>query len=148
MLPWYFLSPYLAAPVIDGAGALMQFGFHWVEGVQREGTVGTLLTTLDVIVPQGQRLAVGQLTPEADYRTFGYGLVLLWALLLGSRPKRLPARLLIGSMALFPLQAISLCFEWLKDSVIAGGPQVLAQTGLPHGSLEVIATGTSSDSSC
>ena len=61
MLPWYHLSPYLAAPVIDGAGALMQFGFHWVEGVQREGTVGTLLTTLNVMVPQGQRFTVGQL---------------------------------------------------------------------------------------
>lgn len=141
MLPWYHLSPYLAAPVIEGAGALMRFGFHWVEGVQREGTVGTLLTTLHVIVSQGHRSTVGELTPEANYRTFGYGVVLLWALLLGSRPQGLPVRLLIGSLALLPLQAISLCFQWLKDSVIAGGPQVLAQTGLPHWTLEVIAYG-------
>ena len=141
MWPWCLVSPYLAAPVIDGAGALMQFAFHWVEGVQRDGTVGTLLTSLDVAVPQGSRMTVGQLTPEANYRTFGYGLVLLWALLLGSRPKGLPVRLLIGTLTLLPLQAISLCFQWLKDSVIAGGPHVLVQTGLPHASLEVIAYG-------
>jgi hypothetical protein len=103
--------------------------------------VGILLTQLNVLVPQGGRLAVAQLAPEVNYRTFGYGVVLLWALLLASRPRRWPVKLLLGTVVLMPLQSISLCFQWLKDALLTSGPQVLVQTGLPRWSLEVVAYG-------
>lgn len=141
MWPWYQLSPHLSAPVIALAGEAMRALFGWVAGVERQGTVGILLTQLNVLVPQGGRLAVAQLAPEVNYRTFGYGVVLLWALLLASRPRRWPVKLLLGTVALMPLQSISLCFQWLKDALLTSGPQVLVQTGLPRWSLEVVAYG-------
>lgn len=103
MWPWYQLSPHLSAPVIALAGEAMRAMFGWVAGVERQGTVGILLTQLNVLVPQGGRLAVAQLAPEVNYRTFGYGVVLLWALLLASRPRRWPVKLLLGTVVLMPL---------------------------------------------
>lgn len=141
MWPWYQLSPYLSAPVIALAGEAMRGLFGWVVGVERQGTVGVLLTQLNILVPQGGRLVVAQLAPEVNYRTFGYGVVLLWALLLASRPRRWPFKLLLGSVVLMPLQSVGLCFQWLKDALLSSGPQVLVQTGLPRWSLEVVAYG-------
>ena len=145
IVPWYFLSPYLSAPVIAAAGELMQWLFRWVEGVERHGTVGTLLTTLNVLVPQGGiaggRLVVAQLSPEVDYRTFGYGLALFYALMLASWPQRIGLKLLLGTCLLVPSQVVSMCFRWLRDALLVSGPDVLVQTGLPRWSLEVIAYG-------
>jgi hypothetical protein len=139
VLPWYHLSPGLAAPVVALAGETMGLVFPWALRAEAHGVVGTLLTQLDVLVPQGGQLMAAQLTPEVNYRTFGYGAVLLWSLLLASRPPRLPRQLLLGTAALWPLQSLSLCFQWLRDVAITGGPEVLAQTGLPGWSLELIA---------
>ncbi len=139
MLPWHQLSPWLAAPVVALAGEAMGLLFPWALRAEAHGVFGVLLTLLDVLVPQGGRMMAAQLTPEVNYRTFGYGAVLLWALLLASRPPRLPLKLLGGSLALWPLQSLSLCFQWLRDVAISSGPDVLAQTGLPGWSLELIA---------
>lgn len=141
IVPWYFASPYLAAPVIAAAGELMQWLFHWVVGVEREATVGTLLTTLNVLVPQGGRLVVAQLSPEVNYRSFGYGLALFYALMLASWPQRLVFKLLLGTCLLVPSQVVSMCFRWLRDALLVSGPEVLAQTGLPRWTLELIAYG-------
>ena len=141
IVPWYHLSPYLATPVIAAAGELMQWLFRWVAGVEQHGTVGTLLTTLNVLVPQGGRLVVAQLSPEVDYRTFGYGLALFHALMLASRPRRMALKMVLGTCLLLPSQVISMCFRWLRDALLISGPEVLAQTGLPRWTLEVIAYG-------
>lgn len=141
MGPWYYLSTYLAAPVISLASELLQLLFPWVERVEIHGAIGTLITKLRVTVLQGNKLAIAQMTPEANYRTFGYGTVLLWTLLITSRPKHFLAKLALGTLALVPLQAISMCFQWLKDTVISGGTDILAQTGMSQWSLEAIAYG-------
>lgn len=141
IVPWYYLSPYLSAPVIAAAGELMQWLFRWVEGVERHGTVGTLLTSLNVMVPQGGRLMVAQLSPEVNYRSFGYGLALFYALMVASWPQRMWLKLLLGTCLLVPSQVISMCFRWLRDALLISGPEVLEQTGLPRWSLEVIAYG-------
>ena len=141
IVPWYFLAPYLATPVIAAAGELMQWLFRWVAGVEQHATVGTLLTSLNVLVPQGGRLVVAQLSPEVDYRTFGYGLALFYALMLASWPQGLARKLLLGTCLLVPSQVVSMCFRWLRDALLVSGPEVLAQTGLPRWALEVIAYG-------
>jgi len=141
IVPWYYLSPYLAAPVIAAAGELMQWLFYWVTGVERHGTVGTLLTSLNVLVPQGGRLVVAQLSPEVNYRSFGYGLALFYALMLASWPTRLWLKLALGTCLLVPSQVVSMCFRWLRDALLISGPEVLEQTGLPRWALEVIAYG-------
>lgn len=141
IVPWYHLSPHLAKPVIAAAGELMQWLFRWVGGVEQHGTVGTLLTTLNVLVPQGGRLVVAQLSPEVDYRSFGYGLALFYALMVASRPQRMALKMALGTCLLLPSQVISMCFRWLRDALLISGPEVLAQTGLPGWTLEVIAYG-------
>jgi hypothetical protein len=141
IVPWYYLSPYLATPVIAAAGELMLWLFRWVEGVEQHGTVGTLLTSLNVLVPQGGRLVVAQLSPEVNYRSFGYGLALFYALMLASWPTRLWLKLALGTCLLVPSQVVSMCFRWLRDALLVSGPEVLEQTGLPRWALEVIAYG-------
>lgn len=141
VLPWYLASPWLAMPVVKLAGATMDTLFAWALGAEVHGTVGTLLTHLNVLVPHDGRMLPAQLTPEANYRTFGYGTVLLWALLLASRPPRLAWKLLLGTAALGPLQSLCLCLQWMRDVAIVSGPGVLAQTRLPAWSLEPIAYG-------
>lgn len=141
ILPWYYLSPYLAAPVIGAAGEVMRLTFDWVHGVERHGTVGTLLTSLHVLVPQNGRFLSGELAPEVNYRTYGYGLALLWALLLASRPPNWWWKLVLGTAVLVPSQVVSMCFRWLREALLSSDPGVWQQTGLPHWFMEVIAYG-------
>lgn len=141
IVPWYYLSPYLAAPVITAAGELMQLTFGWVQGHERQGTVGTLTTTLHVFVPYNGRLVLADMAPQVDYRTYGYGLALLWALLLASRPQGLLKKMALGTVILVPSQAISMCFRWLREALLTSGPEVWQQTGLPRWVAEVIAYG-------
>ena len=139
IIPWYFLSPYLAAPVISVAGQLMDSTFLWVDGYERQETVGTLLTTLNVAVTQNGRLVVGQLSPEVNYRTFGYGLVLFWALLIASRPKGMWLKMALGTLILVPSQVFSMCFRWLREALLINGAEVVRQAGVHRWVLEIIA---------
>jgi hypothetical protein len=139
IIPWYFLSPYLAAPVISVAGQLMDSTFLWVDGFERQETVGTLLTTLNVAVNQNGRLVVGQLSPEVNYRTFGYGLVLFWALLIASRPKGMWLKMALGTLILVPSQVFSMCFRWLREALLINGAEVVRQAGVHRWMLEIIA---------
>lgn len=141
IVPWYYLAPYLAAPVIAVAGELVQHTFVWVRGVEREGSVGTLITSLQVYLPQNGRLHVADLAPEVNYRTYGYGLALFWALLLASRPKHIVLKLALGTLVLIPSQAVGMCFRWLREALLITGPEVWSQTGLPRWVAEVIAYG-------
>jgi len=141
IVPWYFLSAYLAAPVISAAGELMRLTFDWVQGHERHGTVGTLITTLHVFVPHNGRLVLADMAPQVDYRTYGYGLALFWALMLASRPQRLVAKLALGAVVLVPSQVVSMCFRWLREALLTNGLNVWQQTGLPRWVAEVIAYG-------
>lgn len=139
IIPWYFISPYLAAPVVYVAGHLMDALFGWVHGIEVHGTVGTLLTSIKVLVNQNGRMVVAELTPEVNYRTFGYGLVLFWALLIASRPLGMWKKMALGTLILVPSQVFSMCFRWLREALLTGGPDVVIQAGVPRWMLEVIA---------
>jgi hypothetical protein len=84
---------------------------------------------------------LADMAPQVNYRTYGYGLALLWALLLASRPQRLWAKLALGTVILVPSQVVGMCFRWLKEALLSSGPEVWQQTGLPHWVAEVIAYG-------
>lgn len=139
IIPWYYLSPWLAVPVISVAGQLMDALFWWVEGFERHDTVGTLLTSLKMAINQNGRMVIGQLTPEVNYRTFGYGLVLFWALLIASRPKGMFTKMAIGTLILVPSQVFSMCFRWLREALLSSNMDVISQAGVARWMLEVIA---------
>jgi hypothetical protein len=139
--PWYYLAPWLAKPVLVLAAQAMQWVFVWANGLEQNGPVGVLLTTVQVMVPQAGRLVPAHLAPEVDYRTFGYGVVLLWSLLLASRPQHWGYKLLVGAVAIVPAQAVGVCFHWLRDIAIQGGPLAMRHLGWDQWQLELVAYG-------
>jgi hypothetical protein len=139
MVPWYYMANGLAAPAIELAGGLMHFFFPWAEGVQRTGTVGVLLTRVGVYIPQQGQMLLADMTPEVNFLKYGYGVVLLWAMLLASRPPKWLLKIAIGTLVLVPVQALSLCFHWLRDIVFQGGPKAQMTTHIVGWQLEAIA---------
>lgn len=140
MVPWYFVAEWLAAPALELAGWLMHLSFPtWAEGVQRSGTVGALITRVGVYIPQQGQLLLADMTPEVNFLKYGYGVVLLWTLLLASRPPRWLLKIAIGTVTLVPLQAASLCFHWLRDIAFQGGAKAQMTTYITGWQLEAIA---------
>lgn len=142
LLPlWYWAAAWFAKPPIWLAGTVMKALFPWVDGFEQDGVMARLLTRVQVLVPRPGGQALGELTPEVSYPTYGYGVVLLWAMLLASRPRRWWLKGLLGSVLLVPAQAWGICFQWLRDVALTGGPQAMAYLNLPRWSLEAIAYG-------
>jgi hypothetical protein len=111
----------------------------WAEGVQRTGTVGVLLTRVGVYIPQQGQMLLADMTPEVNFLKYGYGVVLLWAMLLASRPHKWLLKIAIGTVVLIPVQAMSLCFHWLRDIAFQGGPKAQMTTHIVGWQLEAIA---------
>ncbi|MDO5625063.1 MAG: exosortase H-associated membrane protein [Pseudomonadota bacterium] len=122
LLPaWYWAAKWFAAPPIWLAGTLMQGLFSWVDGFEQEGVNAVLHTLVQVRVPGPRGDVLGELAPEVSYPTYGYGLVLLWAMLLAARTPRWWLKGLAGSVLLLPVQAWGICFQWLRDVVLLSG---------------------------
>lgn len=142
LLPlWYWAAHWLAVPPIWLAGTVMQGLFPWVDGFEQEGVNAILHTLVQVRVPGPTGYGLGELMPEVSYPIYGYGLVLLWAMLLAARSERWWLKGLVGSVILIPVQAWGICFQWLRDVAINAGPTGLAYLGYPQWSLEAIAYG-------
>lgn len=142
LLPlWYWAARWLATPPIWLAGTVMKGLFRWVEGFEQQGVTAVLYTFVQVRMPGQSGDVLGELTPEVTYPIYGYGMVLLWAMLLAARSERWWLKGLVGSVILIPAQAWGICFQWLRDVAITAGPTGLAYLGYPQWALEVIAYG-------
>ena len=123
LLPlWYVLARWFAAPAVWLAGTVMKASFAWVDGWHQEGVKAVLHTLVQVRMKGPQGDVLGELAPEASYPTYGYGLVLLWAMLLASRTERWWLKGLLGTLILIPVQAWGISFQWLRDVVLLSGP--------------------------
>ncbi len=142
LLPlWYWAAPWLAIPPTWLAGMVMKALFSWVDGFSQEGVKAVLHTLVQVRMKGPNGDVFGELTPEVNYPVYGYGLVLLWAMLLASHPKRWWLKGLIGSVLLIPAQAWGICFQWLRDVVVTSGPLGSAYLKYPQWAMEAIAYG-------
>lgn len=124
LLPaWYWAARWLATPPIWLAGTVMKALFSWADGFHQDGVTAVLHTLVQVRMkgPQGADV-LGELAPEVNYPTYGYGLVLLWAMLLAARTERWWLKGLLGSLLLVPAQAWGICFQWLRDVALLSGP--------------------------
>ncbi len=122
LLPlWYWAARWLAVPPIWLAGTVMKSTFPWVESFDQVGVKAVLQTLVQVRMQGPRGDVLGELAPEVSYPTYGYGLVLLWAMLLASRTERWWLKGLIGSVLLIPAQAWGICFQWLRDVVLLSG---------------------------
>lgn len=135
---WYYLASWLSTPVIYLAGEVCSTLFHWVVRYEHIGASGMLVTDLRVIAGQGLAQP-GWLAPVADFRLHGYGMVMLWSMLLASRPTRLWGKLALGTGVMWILQAVGVCIQWLNDVLNQSGPGVLAQVSPPAWAAEVVA---------
>jgi hypothetical protein len=136
---WYYLSPQFAKPVFFMAGEVMSSVFRWALSYTRQETTGVLKTTLKVVSAYNGQFRIGQLAPAVDYRLLGYGLVILWALVLASFPRGWGRKLLIGSLAMLPIQALNVIIQWCNDAFNRAGAEVFAQTGLPAWVADLVA---------
>ena len=136
---WYYLAPQFAAPVFFMAGELMSSVCQWALSYSRQEATGVLKTTLKVVSTHNGQFRTGQLAPAVDYRLLGYGIVILWALLLASFPRGWGRKLLLGSLAMLPIQAINVIVQWCNDALNRAGAEVFAQTGLPGWVADVVA---------
>ena len=122
LLPlWYWASPWLSTAPIWLAGKVMKLCFSWVDGFEQHGVIATLVTRVQVRMEHNGAQVLGELAPEVSYPTYGYGLVLLWAMLIASRPRRWWLKGLLGSVILIPVQSWGICFQWLRDVVLLSG---------------------------
>lgn len=130
---WYFSTAPVADVVMRMAGAVMDALFGWAKGVTVEGTFGVLRTNLSVLTPLADgRTTLGELAPKVDYRFYGYGLVLLWALFIGSWPSRLWLKLPLATLLILLTQVFSICIHWLQVVLNQAGPDVFRQAGEPR----------------
>ncbi len=142
LLPlWYWAARWLATPPIWLAGSVMKSLFRWVDGFEQQGVTAVLHTLVQVRVTGPSGDVLGELAPEVSYPVYGYGMVLLWAMLLAARTERWWLKGLVGSLILIPVQAWGICFQWLRDVAIGAGPTGLAYLGYRQWALEVIAYG-------
>ena len=118
---WYYLASWLSTPVIYLAGEVCSTLFHWVVRYEHIGASGMLVTDLRVIAGHGLAQP-GWLAPVADFRLHGYGMVMLWSMLLASRPARLWGKLALGTGVMWILQAVGVCIQWLNDVLNQSGP--------------------------
>ena len=142
LLPlWYWAAKWFAAPPIWLAGTVMKSLFSWVDGFAQEGVNAVLHTLVQVRMQGPQGDALGELAPEVSYPTYGYGLVLLWAMLLASRPPALLRKLLLGTVVMLVLASVAVALQWLNDVFLRSGAHVLAQTRAPGWLVEAVAFG-------
>lgn len=144
LLPlWYWAAQWFAAPAIWLAGTVMQAVFPWVDSFEREGVNAVLHTFVQIRMPgrNGAADALGEVVSEVSYPTYGYGMVLLWAMLLAARTPRWWLKGLLGSALLLPVQAWGICFQWLRDVVLLSGPAGAAYLRYPIWVHELIAYG-------
>ena len=142
LLPaWYWAARWLAVPPIWLAGTAMKALFSWVDGFHQEGVTAVLQTLVQVRMKGAQGDVLGELAPEVSYPSYGYGLVLLWAMLLAARTEKWWWKGLIGSLLLLPAQAWGICFQWLRDVVLLSGPSGAAYLNYPRWAGEAVAYG-------
>jgi len=139
-LVWYLAGPILAWPIGLLTAAMLHVGFaDLVTGVQQQGHLLTIASTLKPALATTRELASGVLTVEVNTLLYSYGMPLLAALILAAgEPHRL-RKLALGYVVLAPLVSFGLCAEFLKRVVFDTAPAVAAQTGFGPLEREAIA---------
>lgn len=136
---WYYFAPQLAKPVFFMAGEGITAVFQWAQSYDTNDSVGILNTALKVVSVQNGQFRSGKLAPMVDYRLWGYGIVIFWALLMASFPRGWGRKLLMGSVVMLPIQAVNVGLQWCNDVFNRAGPEVLAQTRAPEWIADVVA---------
>lgn len=142
LLPlWYWAARWFAAPAIWLAGTVTQAVFPWADSWHQEGVNAVLHTLVQVRVPGTQADMLAELSPSVSYPTYGYGLVLFWAMMLSSHIRGWWYKAILGSLLLLPGQAWGIVFQWLRDVVLLSGAYGSSYLQYPSWAINGIAYG-------
>ena len=127
---WYMAAPLFARPPTWLAGKAMEALFPWVKGFDLKAATSILYTSVQVRMrgPSGDVFV--EATPSAPYPILGYGVALVWAMLIASRTPKWWLKGLAATAILFVSQAVGICFVWLKNLVVSIGPAAIDYLGV------------------
>lgn len=140
-LVWMQLSAWTSYPVASLTHIVLgNAAPEWVRSVRKTPGLIEIDTRIVVDMP-GADAGKGraELVAEADPAHYGYGLPLYLALLIASRSKNILRKVLAGYLILLLPQTFSLCFDLLKQFMVAGGNA--AVLGIVQWQMEGIALG-------
>lgn len=134
---WSLLAPWLAQPAAALTHMALEFwASGWVQSVHK--TLGLIEVQTRLTVPMAG--GVGEIIADANPARYGYGLPVLWALLLGAGGPKRVRKMAGGALLLVPAQAFTLTLDLLKQMAMAvpGGARSL---GIAQWQLEAIGLG-------
>jgi hypothetical protein len=137
---WYIAAPLLAWPVGLLTAAVTKIGFaSLVDGVEQQGRMFTIVSTLKSTLASTQNAASGLLSVDLNPGLYSFGFPLLVALTLAAWQPHMLRTLLLGYAVLMPFVTWGLVAEFLKRVAFDAGPAVASQAGFTPAQREAIA---------
>lgn len=132
---WYFVTPvYASLLALPVQGFVGYFSPGLVSAIETQQGVLAFVTNIEVH-PTPDETAL--LLPEVDSRLYTFGLPFFIALMLASRARAWA--LAAGALALVPLQAWGIAFDFLSLVAIKMGPEIALQTNVLGAKREAVA---------
>ncbi|HEX5863009.1 MAG TPA: exosortase H-associated membrane protein [Casimicrobiaceae bacterium] len=140
-LVWYLAGPVLAWPIALLTEGVARLGFFrdLIQGVEQQGHLLTIVSTLKPALATPQQSASGVISVEVNTLLYSFGLPMLAALILAARQPHPLRKLLLGYAVLAPLVVWGLLAEFLKRIAFDTAPSVAGQTGFGPLQREAIA---------
>jgi hypothetical protein len=127
---WATVADWTMRPAAATASMALKTAFPWwVRGGEYKGDSFELETRIQVPAQNAPPGTVAILVADTKPTHYGFGLPMLFALMLASGSRRMLRNLIIGSVALVPFQAFSIAFDLLQQVAVTGGSAATAQTG-------------------
>ncbi len=133
---WYVGAAWFVWPANRLAGEVLQRVFPAL--IQATSINGALLTVTIPFHSAGQWAA---LELEVNSLISAYGLPLFLALSLSTAGGRRPLKLAFGALLLLIPQVWGICFTFLQNVAITGGPEIVAQAGFSGWQRDAVALG-------
>jgi len=137
---WYLAGPVFAWPIAFLTSIAAKVGLSdLVHGVEQQGHLITIVSTLKPTLATTQGAASGVVSIELNTLLYTFGFPMLAALTLAARQPHFVRTLSVGYVVLAPFVTWGLIAEFLKRIVFDAGPVVASQADFTALEREVIA---------
>jgi hypothetical protein len=137
---WYLAGPIFAWPIALLTSIATKVCLaDLVHGVEQQGHLITIVSTLKPTLATTQGAASGLVSIELNTLLYSFGFPMLAALTLAARQPRIVRTLGVGYVVLAPFVTWGLIAEFLKRIVFDAGPAVASQAGFTALDREMIA---------
>ncbi|MBS4098279.1 MAG: hypothetical protein KGZ83_15760 [Sulfuricella sp.] len=140
---WFLAAEFLTWPANWLAGEILH---HLFPGFVNATDIGKgMLNVSTTLLPPGETVVARNQWIGMDFEVNslipGYGLPLFVALSLATAGARGIGKILLGALLLLPPQVWGICFVFLQNVAITGGPYIAAQVGFSGLQREAVALG-------